>query len=134
VSILGATFSIFGLSKLFAGAATAVAAMASALEFSKFVVAAFLHRTWPNLNKIYRTYLLLSVVILSGITSMGIFGFLSDAYQISSVDLAANQIKIQALESEGGHNAEEIARLNQSIDAIPAKYVTRKINAQKAAQ
>ena len=79
VSVLGAAFSVSGLARLFSGAALAVTLMAASLEFSKFVVAAFLHRTWKQLNFLFRTYLLLSVIVLSVITSMGIFGFLSDA-------------------------------------------------------
>jgi hypothetical protein len=134
VSVLGAAFSVSGLSRLFSGSAMAVAMMASALEFSKFVVAAFLHRTWKQLNPLYRTYLFLAVVVLSVITSMGIFGFLSDAYQTSSVDLAATQIKIDALKGEQSRNVDEIARLNRSIDEIPANRISKKILARKEAE
>ena len=134
VSVLGAAFSISGLARLFSGAALAVTLMASALEFSKFVVAAFLHRTWKQLNFIFRTYLLISVVVLSVITSMGIFGFLSDAYQTSSVDLVATQIKLDALKTEQTRNTDEIAHLNQAIDEIPASRITKKIQARKDAE
>ena len=134
VSVLGGAFSISGLSKLFSGASMAVCMMASALEFSKFVVAAFLHRTWSNLNTLYRTYLLAAVIVLSAITSMGIFGFLSDAYQTSSVDLVSNQIKIDALKSEMVRNTDEIARINRSVDEIPVERIGRKLNARKNAE
>jgi hypothetical protein len=134
VSFLGGAFSISGLSKLFSGASMAVCMMASALEFSKFVVAAFLHRTWRNLNTLYRTYLLAAVIVLSAITSMGIFGFLSDAYQTSSVDLISNQIKIDALKSEMTRNTDEIARINRDVDEIPIERIGRKLNARKAAE
>lgn len=134
VSVLGAAFSVFGLMRLFAGAAIAVAMMASALEFSKIVAAAFLHRCWTELNLIYRTYLLLAVVVLSAITSMGIFGFLSDAYQSSSKDLAANEIKVEAIKSEQRRNSDEIARINRSIEEIPAARVTRKLKARTEAE
>jgi hypothetical protein len=134
VSALGAAFSINGLSKLFSGASLAITLMASALEFSKFVVAAFLHRTWPHLNKFYRTYLLVSVIVLSVITSMGIFGFLSDAYQTSSVDLESNQIKIDAMKAEQLRNTNEIARINKAIDEIPASRISKKILARKESE
>ena len=134
VSSLGAVFSIKGLARLFAGSALAVSLMAAALEFSKFVVAAFLHRLWKQLNPLYRTYLLVSVVVLSLITSMGIFGFLSDAYQTSSLEFAENQIRIEALKTEQMRNTEEIARINRSIEEIPANRVTKKIQARQDAE
>ena len=134
VSVLGGAFSISGLAKLFSGASFAVCMMASALEFSKFVVAAFLHRAWSQLNGLYRTYLLLAVIVLSGITSMGIFGFLSDAYQTSSVDLVTNQIKIDALKAEQQRNTDEIARINRGVDEIPVERIGRKLRARKDAE
>jgi hypothetical protein len=134
VSALGAAFSVFGLMRLFAGAPVAVAMMASALEFSKLVSAAFLHRTWDRLNVFYRTYLLIAVVVLSGITSMGIFGFLSDAYQSSSKDLTADNIRIEALKSEQVRNTDEIARINRGIEEIPMDRISKKLRARKEAE
>lgn len=127
VSVLAATFSVSGLARLFTGAAVAVTMMGAALEFAKFVAAAFLHRTWARLNIIYRTYLLMSVVVLSAITSMGIFGFLSDAYQASSSDLQMYAVKISAVKDEQARTNAEIARLNRSVDEIPANRVSKRI-------
>jgi hypothetical protein len=134
VSILGAGFSISGLSRLFSGAPLWVAMMAGSLEFSKFVLAAFIHRTWKQLNIIYRTYLLVSIVILSVITSMGIFGFLSDAYQTSSATLNEAQLRIEALKGDQERNKQEIARITRGIDEIPASRVSKKIQARKEAE
>src|SRR5258706_15136638 len=94
VSVLGASFSIFGLSQLFSGASLAIIAMATALEFAKFVLAAYLHQTWVRQNIIFKSYLSSAVVILSVITSMGIFGFLSNAYQSASSVLDSENIKL----------------------------------------
>jgi hypothetical protein len=76
-----AFFSIVGLSKLFAGAFVAVVFMASTLEASKLVIASFLYRTWSSVNKILRAYLIAAIAIIALITSIGIYGFLSGAYQ-----------------------------------------------------
>jgi hypothetical protein len=65
---------------------------------------------------------------------MGIFGYLSDAYQTSSVDLMSTQIKLDALKSEQDRNTNEIARMNRAIDEIPASRVTKKILARKEAE
>ena len=81
VSASAAFYSISGLSKLFAGASFEVIIMASSLEISKLVIASLLYQYWGIINKILRTYLMVATVILILITSMGIYGFLSAAYQ-----------------------------------------------------
>ena len=81
VSASAAFYSISGLSKLFAGASFEVIIMASSLEISKLVIASLLYQYWNTINKILRTYLMVATVILILITSMGIYGFLSAAYQ-----------------------------------------------------
>ena len=81
VSASAAFYSVTGLMKLFAGAAFAVGIMAGSLEVSKLVIASLLYQYWNTLNKFLRTYLMVAVVILILITSMGIYGFLSSAYQ-----------------------------------------------------
>ena len=80
-----AFFSVFGLSKLFAGAQLAVIIMAGSLEFGKLVAASFLYRYWTNINLLHRTYMTIATIILVLITSAGIFGFLSNAYQGATV-------------------------------------------------
>ena len=86
VAFNAAFFSVFGLSKLFAGATSSVIMMASSLELAKLVTAAYLYRYWDNINGIMKTYLLLGVITLILITSGGIFGFLSNAYQGATID------------------------------------------------
>ena len=88
-----AFFSIVGLSKLFAGAFAAVVFMATTLEASKLVIASFLYRTWSTVNKVLRTYLIAAVAIIALITSIGIYGFLSGAYQTtkSKYELSTSQ-------------------------------------------
>ena len=78
-------FSVFGLSKLFAGAALSVIIMAGSLEFGKLVTAAFLYRYWDKINLFQKTYLMTAVITLVLITSAGIFGYLSNAYQGATV-------------------------------------------------
>ena len=81
VSGSAAFYSVFGLSKLFAGASTEVIIMAGSLEVAKLVTASLLYQYWDSINKFLKYYLSIAVVILVIITSMGIYGFLSSAYQ-----------------------------------------------------
>lgn len=84
ISASAAFFSVYGLSKVFAGASVAVIIMASVLEGSKLITAFVLHQKKEALPPFLRTYLSIAVVILMIITSAGIYGFLSNAYQLTS--------------------------------------------------
>jgi hypothetical protein len=81
VSASAAFYSVFGLSKLFAGASTEVIIMAGALEAAKLIAASLLYQYWNVINKFLRAYLVTAVFILMIITSGGIYGFLSGAFQ-----------------------------------------------------
>ena len=81
ISFSAAFYSIFGIGKMFAGAATNVMIMATSLEFAKLVIASFLYRFWNDVNKSLRAYLTIACFVLILITSAGIYGFLSSAYQ-----------------------------------------------------
>lgn len=100
VSASAAVYSVTGLSMLFAGASTAVIIMAASLEISKLVIASLLYQYWSKINKILRTYLTIAAAILILITSAGIYGYLSSAYQKTADQTSIVDSKIAALESK----------------------------------
>ncbi|MFN3453698.1 MAG: hypothetical protein ACK41T_01980 [Pseudobdellovibrio sp.] len=134
VSTLGAYFSIIGIGALFSGALVAVCLMAGALEFAKFVLAAYLHQTWKKINPIIKTYMTFSVVTLSLITSIGVFGFLSDAYQSASAVLEGETIKLENLKKQQELITAELERINYAIEEIPESRVTKRLEARKEAE
>jgi len=89
VSASAAFYSVSGLSKLFAGAAFAVIVMAASLEVAKLVIASLLYQYRENLPRLLKYYLSVACLVLILITSMGIYGFLSAAYQETAA-LAGN--------------------------------------------
>jgi hypothetical protein len=97
-----AYFSVWGLSQLFAGAGFAVIIMASVLEIGKLVVTTALHTYWDKLAKPLRVYLSISVIILMLITSVGIYGFLSNAYQKTSNKLEIHEGELSVLDGKKG--------------------------------
>ena len=100
VSASAAVYSITGLSMLFAGASTAVMIMASSLEISKLVIASLLYQYWNKLNKILRIYLTIAAVILILITSAGIYGYLSSAYQKTADQTSIVDSRVASLETK----------------------------------
>ena len=95
-----AFFSVKGIALLFAASFWSVAIMAGSLEIAKLVCASYLYRYWDNINKLLRQYMLAATLLLMGITSLGIFGFLSDAFQKNFSQYSLNVAKIQALKSQ----------------------------------
>ena len=125
-----AFFSVFGLSKLFAGATLSVIIMASSLELGKLVGASFLYRYWSTINNWLKIYMTVGVVTLVGITSAGIFGFLSNAYQGATIQfekqsttLLYKEDRLEQLEDDKIYLKEE---LEQSIASLPDNYITAK--------
>lgn len=95
-----AFFSVKGIALLFAASFWSVAIMAGSLEIAKLVSASYLYRYWTNINKVLKQYMLAATLLLMGITSLGIFGFLSDAFQKNFSQYSLNVAKIQALKSQ----------------------------------
>lgn len=98
VAACAAFFSVTGLAKLFAGASMEVMIMAGSLEFAKLITASFLYAYWTRISKILKGYLTLGVVILVLITSLGIYGFLTSAYQTTADELGVMDSKIGVIE------------------------------------
>jgi hypothetical protein len=125
VSASAAFYSVSGLSKLFAGASLEVIIMAGSLEFAKLVTASLLYQYWDTINKTLRTYLSIATIILVLITSMGIYGFLSSAYQETYSKLSAIenqkgfiQQKIDFYQNDVDRYDTEIERISSNISTL----------------
>ena len=125
IASAAAFFSVTGLSKLFAGASTAVILMASSLEFGKLISAGFLYNYWDKINKVLRTYLLIGVCVLIVITSAGIYGFLTSAYQTTADQLGVVDkqtevvnLKKNRFEEQLKSYNEEKTQLTQTISSL----------------
>ncbi len=125
VSASAAFYSVSGLSKLFAGASFEVIIMAGSLEVAKLVIASLLYQYWDTINKILRTYLAIACVILVLITSMGIYGFLSAAYQetYNKLTIVENekkfiQQKIDFYDADVTRFDDELKRISNNISTL----------------
>lgn len=120
-----AYFSVTGLGVLFAGASVSVMIMASALELAKLVAATYLKQKWSEIGGFNKWYLTISVAVLMLITSAGIFGYLSNAFQAQSLklqvvdrEIAVYQTKITTNEQQITQLTTQLANLQQTQSAI----------------
>ena len=118
VSASAAFYSVSGLSKLFAGASFEVIIMAGSLEVSKLVIASLLYQYWDTINKWLRAYLMLAAVILVLITSMGIYGFLSAAYQDTYRSLSVKENKVAFLTQKKDFYESDVIRYDVELNRI----------------
>ena len=125
-----AFYSVFGLSKLFSGATLAVIIMAGSLEFAKLVSASFLYRYWTKINLWLKYYMTVGVVTLVLITSAGIFGFLSNAYQGATIEFEKESTKLLYKEDRLSQLEEDKQYLKDelefAISELPDNYITAK--------
>lgn len=106
-----AYFSVTGLGVLFSGAAVAVMIMAGSLEFAKLVTATYLKQNWDEIKGLNKWYLTTAVVILMVITSAGIFGYLSNAFQQQNIKLEQVQREINVWQNKIEYSNQQIATL-----------------------
>jgi hypothetical protein len=122
LAVAAAFFSVSGLGQLFAGASLAVIIMASALEFSKIIIATFLHNYWGKISKLLRIYLTIAVIVLVTITSAGIYGFLSSAYQHTATELEKHDGVVGLIDSKIGLVNNKIESNQQVIESKLERY------------
>ena len=115
-----AYFSVYGIGLLFSGATVAAMIMASSLELGKLVTTSWLFRYWNKANILMRTYMIVAVFALMAITSLGIFGFLTAAFQKSSLETELSINKIATLETQKLEEKGKIEATKKSIDKIYA--------------
>lgn len=118
VSAVAGYFSIVGLMAIFPAAAMSILAMGIVLEVAKLVTASWLYQNWERANLLMKAYFVPAVAILSIITSMGIFGFLSKAHIDQGVESGDATAQIERLDIRIASNDKAIARAQRTLDGF----------------
>ena len=98
-----AYFSVRGIALTFGAVSSftiPIIIMASSLEFGKLIAASFLYRNWRSCHPTLRTYLSFAVVLLIGITSAGIYGYLSQAFEQTLSQVQGYEKEISSLQKQ----------------------------------
>lgn len=109
--------SIYGLSKLLSGQKIYVIVMGIIFCLAKIIISILLKTEWELINKIRKGYLIISLIILCLITSLGIYGFLSDAYSGTKRKDDYVQIKIELIKKKKLHFEENANALKSEISS-----------------
>mgnify|MGYP003320952496 FL=1 len=98
VSAVAAYFSIVGLMAIFSGLPQSIFAMGIVLEIAKLVTASWVYQYWKKTSFLMKSYMVSAVIILSVITSIGIFGFLSKAHLDQSATTGDAVAQVERIE------------------------------------
>jgi hypothetical protein len=125
VSACAAWFSVAGLISIFSSAPLATGLMGGSLELAKLVAASWLYRNWSTAPRALKYYFSTSVVILSIITSLGIFGYLSKAHLDqaavtgqSTGQLAIIDEKIKTQKENIDANRKALKQMDEAVDQV----------------
>lgn len=130
VSIAGvaAYFSVYGLAHIFAATFWSVVLMGCILEIGKLVATSFLYRYWDHLKFALKAYLFIAIIGLMALTSAGIFGYLSNAYQQDIVGVKDVAARIKLLDIELATLVARENRINEDVGRIGSNYVSARQN------
>ena len=118
VSAVAAYFSIVGLITIFPAAAMAIMGMGIVLEIAKLVAASWVYQYWDRIRFLMKSYMVSAVLILSIITSLGIFGFLSRAH-IEQVAVYTDQdLNMEVIEFRLESEKDKLTAYRDRIEAL----------------
>lgn len=120
-------FSVYGLAQVFSGAFLPTIIMGAALGAAKLTIASFLYTHWKRINLLFKSALMVMIFGLMGLTSFGIFGFLSSAYQTDSVDLKVVDQQVSQLDEEKKGYENRLTNIDEQIKNVPDTKVRQKI-------
>jgi len=140
LSGIAAYYSVIGLAQIFPGSYWPIIIMGSVLEAAKLVTVSWVYNHWKTTFSALKLYFLIAVVLLMGITSMGIFGYLSKAHiehsstvapQVAKVEIY--EVKIKAIQSQIDRNNKNLSQYDEAVEQIMGRSKDEK-GADKANQ
>lgn len=139
LSIISAVFSIRGLITIFSGAALSVGIMGGVFEIAKISATVWLYNFWKNSNPLMKVYFFASIIILIGISSLGIFGFLTKSYIGQEVTVTRYDTQIEQIQRRINREERDIERANEQLEILDESIerylnldiITRGLDARK---
>lgn len=126
-----AYMSVWGLMQVFSQYATAVGAMGAGMELGKILTIIYLHRNWRSLVRTHKAYFSFVIFVLVLITSLEIFGFLSQSYFKTGQETSLISARQGFLQQERDLLREELGTLEKTLSGLPETYVSKRFKFRK---
>ncbi len=124
---VAAYFSVVGIASIFAYNYVPAMIMGIALEAGKISVAIYLYSYWRLVSQEFKGILIMFLALLMFITSVGIFGYLSQGYQKTSEEFRILNLELDNLEQEYAKKKEREQEINRQIQQLPTDAITGRI-------
>lgn len=131
VSGTAAYFSVIGLAQVFSGTYMSAIVMGASLEYSKLIAASFLYRFWEKIGWVLKSFFIFAIIILMGITSMGISGYLTAGHQIDTIGLKENEAQIVLYEDQRTRLLDRQSQIEKDVNRVGENYVSARIQLRK---
>ena len=121
VASISAYFSITGLAAAFAGAYYSIILMAIAMETSKIAIASLIYTYRKGLNFIAKTFFISVLIALIGISSIGVYAFLSASYEAQAYRMNISQTEMANLERDERFYDRDLERVDIELDRVETR-------------
>jgi hypothetical protein len=121
-----ALFTILGFRELFEPSLK-ITLMAASIELGKIVAVSALYQFKDVLGWISKLFLLFLIIVAMAVTSMGVYGYLSSAYQRDSLAITQNSAKLELLSSRKAALEQRLGGMDQQIANVPEAYVSKRM-------
>lgn len=122
-----ATFSaisaVAGLGAVFSGIYYPIMAAGIGIELGKYGLVAYSYQNWQTFTTKLKILIVISVVFVSCLTSIGIFGYLSASSRDVRLSAGSHKADMQALVIEKGKYESQIAAIDQQVASLPNQFV-----------
>jgi hypothetical protein len=133
ISAVAAYYSIVGLTAIFSAAVIPIVIMGASLEVGKVTAAIWLKLNWHRANLTYKLYLVPALIFLMFLTSMGIFGFLSQAHSDQSLvsgdvqaKISVYDEKIRTAKDNIDANRKALKQMDEAVDQVMGRSADEK--------
>jgi len=123
VASVSAWMTINGMTALYKGAFNTMIAVMVTLEISKLTIAGWLIVGGHTRLKIPLTFFMIGIM---GLSLLGHFGFLSEAYTQDSAVQTVTKDKAELMDKTISRYEQELADIQNLIDRTPDNFVTRR--------
>lgn len=126
IAVGAALFTVLGFRELFEPSIKTTY-MAVGIEVGKIICLSALYQFRNIISWFWKGILLLLVLVAMAITSAGIYGYLSSAYQRDSLNITQNEQRLEIISSRKEQLESRLENIDEQISNVPETYVTKRM-------
>lgn len=127
-----AVSAVAGLGEVFKAIFWPIAIVGIGIELGKYVSVAYAYKEWDFLSLKFKSILVSFILVISILTSIGIFGFLGNSFQTGHVTAQKDELQIQQLSDKKVKLESRLEAIDVQVSELPPNFVNGRIRLMKA--